>query len=110
MIELHYFPSNASMTPHMVLEELGVSYELVLVDRTVQAHKRPEYLAKNPNALVPTIDDDGFVLWDREGRLVTCNARYRDQHSYVPDMLRRPSAQTVSSSSTPSGSCVRWTP
>src|SRR6185295_4564217 len=24
----------------------------------------PPYLAMNPNALVPTIEDDGFVLWE----------------------------------------------
>ena len=26
--------------------------------------KTSEYLARNPNGLVPTIDDDGFVLWE----------------------------------------------
>ncbi|MGL4496625.1 MAG: glutathione S-transferase family protein [Beijerinckiaceae bacterium] len=26
--------------------------------------KTPDYLAKNPNALVPCIEDDGFVLWE----------------------------------------------
>jgi glutathione S-transferase len=26
--------------------------------------KTPEYLAKNPNALVPLIEDDGFQLWE----------------------------------------------
>lgn len=24
----------------------------------------PEYLAMNPNRMIPTIDDDGFVLWE----------------------------------------------
>ena len=32
MIQLHYFPGNASLTPHMVLEELGVPFELKHVD------------------------------------------------------------------------------
>ena len=26
--------------------------------------RSPEYLALNPNGLMPTIDDDGFVLWE----------------------------------------------
>ena len=34
MIELHYYPGNASMTPHMLLEELGVRYRLAYVDRS----------------------------------------------------------------------------
>ena len=32
MYQLHYFPANASAAPHMVLEEIGVSYDLVLLD------------------------------------------------------------------------------
>ncbi|MBL8334234.1 MAG: glutathione S-transferase, partial [Rubrivivax sp.] len=39
MIRLHHYPSNASFTPHVLLHELGVPFELVLVDRTQGAHK-----------------------------------------------------------------------
>ncbi len=31
---------------------------------------------------------DGFVLWDAQDRLVAFNSRYRDEHSYVPDLLK----------------------
>lgn len=55
MLQLHYFPSNASLTPHMLLEELGVPYELKLVDRAHGAHKAPDYLALNPNGLIPVL-------------------------------------------------------
>lgn len=55
MIYLHYYPSNASMIPHIVLEELGVPFELVLVDRSQNQHKSPEYLKLNPNGKIPTL-------------------------------------------------------
>lgn len=64
MIELHYYPGNASMAPHVLLQELGVPHQLVLVDRTVQAHKRPEYLAMNPNGLIPVLRDGDLVLYE----------------------------------------------
>jgi glutathione S-transferase len=64
MIQLYYGPGNASLTPHIVLEEIGVPYELVLVDRASAAHKSPEYLKLNPNGLIPVLVDDGFVVYE----------------------------------------------
>src|SRR5947209_19455188 len=64
MIELHYYPGNASMAPHMLLEELGVRYRLAYVDRKVQAHKSPEYLKLNPNGLIPVLIDGDLVLYE----------------------------------------------
>ena len=55
MIQLHYYPSNASMIPHIVLEELGVPFELVLVDRSQNLHKSADYLKLNPNGKIPTL-------------------------------------------------------
>ena len=64
MIQLHYFPGTASMTPHLVLEELGVPFELKLVDRANNAHKSPEYLKMNPNGLIPVLVDGDLVLYE----------------------------------------------
>jgi glutathione S-transferase len=58
MLTLHYYPSNASITPHILLEEMGVPFELKLVDRTQGAHKSAEYLKLNPNGLIPVLIDD----------------------------------------------------
>jgi glutathione S-transferase len=63
-MELHYFPGNASLTPHLLLEELGVPFELKLVDRTRNAHKAPEYLKLNPNGLIPVLVDGDLVLYE----------------------------------------------
>jgi glutathione S-transferase len=63
-MQLHYYPGNASMTPHIVLEELGIPFELVYVDRNVGAHKTPEYLKLNPNGLIPVLVDGDTVLYE----------------------------------------------
>ena len=64
MIHLHYYPSNASFTPHVLLHEIGVPFELVRVDRVNQAHKTPEYLKLNPNGLIPVLVDGDLVLYE----------------------------------------------
>ena len=64
MIQLHYSPGTASMTPHLLLRELGVPFELKLVDRAGGAHKRPEYLKLNPNGLIPLLMDGEHVLYE----------------------------------------------
>jgi glutathione S-transferase len=63
-LKLHYYPSTAAMIPHIVLEELGVPYERVFVDRMQGAHKRPEHLKLNPNGLLPVLTDGDFVLYE----------------------------------------------
>ena len=64
MLQLHWYPGTAAMIPHIVLEEMGVSYERVLVDRARDHHKRPEYLKLNPNGLIPVLTDGDLVLYE----------------------------------------------
>ena len=54
MYKLFYYPSNASLAPHLVLKELGVEFELELVDRKIDEHKSKEYLVLNPTGRMPT--------------------------------------------------------
>jgi len=58
MLQLHYFPGNASLIVHIVLEEIGAPFTLKYVDRAKAAHKSAEYLALNPNGLIPVLVDD----------------------------------------------------
>ena len=64
MIALHYYPSTASMAPHILLEEIGAPFERVLVDRTQGVHKTQQYLQLNPNGLIPVLVDDELVLYE----------------------------------------------
>ena len=44
--------------------ELGLTYERVDVGRPFGGLDTPEYKAMNPNSRVPTVEDDGNILWE----------------------------------------------
>jgi glutathione S-transferase len=64
MKTLFYYPSNASMAPHILLEEIGQPFELKLVDRSHDEHKSADYLRLNPNGLIPVLVDGDLVLYE----------------------------------------------
>ena len=76
---LHYAPDNASLIIRLALEELELPYETVLVDRARTAQQSAEYLALNPNGLIPVLETPhgalfetgAILLWlaDTEGKL-----------------------------------------
>jgi glutathione S-transferase len=45
-------------------DELGLPYERTEAGGTFGVVDTPQYLAMNPNGLVPLIEDEGFVLWE----------------------------------------------
>ena len=46
------------------LEELGLPYERVDAGREFGVVDTPAYRKLNPNGLVPTLEENGFVLWE----------------------------------------------
>jgi glutathione S-transferase len=64
MMQLYYAPATASMIPHLLLEEIGVAYQRVDVDRENDGHKTAAYLALNPNGLIPVLVDGDLVLYE----------------------------------------------
>lgn len=76
---LHYAPDNASLIVRLTLEELGVPYSTVLVDRGRTAQRSTAYRALNPAGLIPVLETrDGplfetaaILLWlaDRHGAM-----------------------------------------
>lgn len=51
MLKLHYHPSDASLMPHILLEEIGVPFALQLVDRANNAQKSAAYLMRQRPAV-----------------------------------------------------------
>ncbi len=47
-----------------LLEELGLPYERIDVGGPFGRTTTPEYVAMNPNSVVPTLQEDGFTLWE----------------------------------------------
>ena len=64
MYKLYYYPRNASLAPHLVLEHLGVDFELILVDRSSNQQKSSEYLALNPVGRIPTLVNNDLVIFE----------------------------------------------
>jgi glutathione S-transferase len=56
--------SSNVMLPLWAVDELGLAYEQIDLGGPFGGNDTPEYLAKNPNGLIPTLEDDGFVLWE----------------------------------------------
>lgn len=56
-------------------DELGLAYERVDAGGKFGINNTPEYLAKNPNGLVPTVEEDGFVLYESNAIVRWLSAR-----------------------------------
>lgn len=56
--------------------ELGVAHERIDVGGAFGGLDTPDYGALNPNRLVPTIEDDGAVLWESNAVVRYLAARY----------------------------------
>lgn len=63
-LRLHYAPDNASLCVRLALEELGLPYETTLVDRKISAQKSPQFLALNPNGLIPVLETPQGPLFE----------------------------------------------
>lgn len=69
----------------LLAAELGIAFEQVTLG--LGDLKKPEYLGKNPNGKVPTIDDDGFVLWE-SGAILRYLASKHPERGLVPSDAR----------------------
>jgi maleylacetoacetate isomerase len=57
-----YWRSSAAYRVRIALNFKGLGYEQVAVDLRAGAQRTPEFLAINPQGLVPVLEDDGAVL------------------------------------------------
>ena len=71
------------------LDLIGAQYELVHVDYFKAEQRSPEYIAINPNAALPTLVDDDFVLWESNAILQYVADKLGDTACYPTDLRVR---------------------
>ena len=69
-------------------QELGLDFQRTEAGGAYGVVQTPEYLALNPNAMVPTLNDDGFVLWESNTIVRYHTARYGSDTSWYPTDAR----------------------
>lgn len=70
-IVLHYAPDNASLIVRCLLEELGLPYEAVLVDRSVKSQESEAYRKLNPDGLIPVCIINGKPVFETAAILLS---------------------------------------
>lgn len=70
-------------------DELGLAYERIDAGGVFGRTKTPEFVAMNPNALVPVLEDEGTVLWESNAILRYLAAKYGDGLLTAPDVAAR---------------------
>lgn len=63
----------------LLLSMLGLEWEAVPAGSTGMDTKSPEFLALNPRGQIPTLDDNGELIWDSQAILVYLARRYGDE-------------------------------
>jgi glutathione S-transferase len=70
-------------------QELGLEFERIDAGHEFGITKTPEYLAKNPNALVPLIEDGPFQLWESNVIVRYLCAKHSDGKLYPGNLQQR---------------------
>ena len=70
-------------------EELGLPYERVDAGRHYGVVNTAEFRRLNPNGLVPTIEDDGFVVWESGTVLRYLAAKHASGSLWPEDVVAR---------------------
>lgn len=75
------------------MEELGLAYERIDAGMQYGVNNTPDYLGMNPTGLVPTIDDDGFVLWESHSIVRYLGAKHGAGSLWPTDVRERARAE-----------------
>lgn len=74
----------------LTLKVLKLPYEYKKVNLLAKEHLSEEYLKRNPQHTVPTLNDDGHYIWDSHAIMAYLVSKYaKDDSLYPKDLLKR---------------------
>ena len=86
-MKLYIFPPSARALAAVALNKhLASDCELRLIDLGRGDQLAPDYLALNPNKKMPTLEDEGFVVWESNAILFYLAAKYPEQRLWPDDL------------------------
>ncbi|XP_002023858.2 glutathione S-transferase D7 [Drosophila persimilis] len=91
-MDLYYMPSpGASRAVIMTAKAVGVEFnKKVVVNAFEGDHLKPDFVKINPQHTVPTLVDNGFVLWESRAILIYLAEKYgKDDSLYPKDPQKR---------------------
>ena len=94
-ITFYYNPMSSASRVHLSLDELGISYEKVLIDFQAKDQKKPEFLALNPNGKVPTIVIDGQPMFESIAIQIYLGERFGVERDLWPALGSREHMQAL---------------
>ena len=63
-LQLHYFPTLNAHKVTIALEEMGLAYDVVMIDILNDEQFRPEFTAINPNNRIPALVDGEVTVFE----------------------------------------------
>ncbi|XP_055677069.1 glutathione S-transferase 1-like [Lutzomyia longipalpis] len=64
-LKLYYYPPCPPYRAvQFAIEYLKIDVEKIIVDLSKEEQLKPEFLKINPQHCLPTIDDDGYIMWE----------------------------------------------
>ncbi|NP_001165913.1 glutathione S-transferase D1 [Nasonia vitripennis] len=84
-VDLYQVPGSAPCRAvRLVAAALGVELNLKHTDLMAKEHLKPEFIKMNPQHSVPTIDDNGFYLWESRAICQYLADKYGKNDSLYP--------------------------
>jgi glutathione S-transferase len=96
MIEVHYAPPSLYGRKVLaVLEEKGLDYEIKAMSFASGDHSKAEYTKLNPNGEIPTLIDDGMIIYESTAIIEYLNDEYPEPPLLPEDSFGRAKVRMV---------------